>query len=181
MTDNLSPLARRALAFGLFLLGLLILVDLVGTVAGRTKSAADRLEDARHQLARLEAIRSRPAPPQGPPPPPGSAWNAPRFETAAALAAAAAGAAAAVAELPLESAEPSPPDPANSNLIRLSIRIAGPEDRLLRFVSALERGSPTLRLLSWRITREPGADGAATDAVQLRLDGVAGAAWGEKR
>lgn len=171
MIENFSPLTRRILAIGLLVLALLVVLQLLGLVAGTVGGALGRLEDSRFALARVEAIRARPLPPPAPPLPPGQALQAASHSAAADLAAARLRTAAGELGVTLDSVTPVPEDPANPRLVRLSFAARAAEPALLGFIQAVERDDPPLRLHGWSIAP------VAPNAPELILQGSAVLAW----
>lgn len=173
MIEGLSPPARRAAALGLLVLALLLALELGSALIGGAGESLGALQDARMREARLEGIRNTPEAEPAPPIPPGSAFAAPSHSEAAQAAAEAIAAAAGREEIALESAAAAPQDASNPNLLRIELLASGPEEALLRFIAAVEQGSPAVRLRAWRIERGAG------EPVPLRLQATALAAWTE--
>jgi hypothetical protein len=169
---SFSPLTQRLLAWGLLLLLLLLLSSAIISLGQNIGGSLERLEDARYRAARMEALLERPPLRAAAPPSPTYYFEAPTYEAAAALASSAVGAAAAVAEMSVAPVATGADPAENPNLIRLSVAAEGEEQKLLRFIAALETGSPAIRVREWRIRR------ADADPALLRLEAVVLAAWG---
>lgn len=173
MIQSFSPLTRRILAVGLLVLLVLLGLRLAAGLGGAISSSLEELEDSRFRLARMEALRTRAAPPAADPLPAGLTLAAASHEDAAAQALAAVNGAAGAAQLTLARAAPLPQEPGNPNLVQVTLSAAGPEAAVLAFVSELEKSTPPVRLASWRIAAAPGGG--------LAVEGVAAAAWGGAR
>jgi hypothetical protein len=171
MMNGFSPLTRRIVALGIFVLLLLLAINLAGQISAGLSDRLDALQQSRFRLARLEAVRARPAARAV------AVSNAPTFRAAshadaAEQATAAVNAAAAVSQLQSPSISVLPQDLSNPALLQLSIAASAPEPVILAFVSELERGTPAIRLGNWSI------DGGGTGAAGATLQAVALAAWG---
>lgn len=173
MTDNFSPLTRRILALGILILVLLFALRAGAALAGWTAGSIEALEDSRFRLARIEALRTRPAPPPLPPLPVGSGFNGRDHRSATEALGATVTAAAAAAGLALTEIAAEPQQAGNPRLVALRLAAAGPESAVLDFVARVEASSPTVRLVSWTIERAGG------EAEPLRLVAVAAGAWSQ--
>lgn len=171
MVDSFSPLTRRILALGILALLLLLGVRVAAGVAEGVSGSLEELGDRRFVLARLEAVRSRPAPVRPRPLPPGLHIQAASHEQASAVAAAAVRGAAAAAQFTLSAVSVAPPRAENPALIELRIAGKGPELSALTFVEHLERGQPAIRLRTWQIAADPATP-------EISVEGIASAAWG---
>ncbi len=175
MIQEFSPRTRRIVAIGILVLLALLAVQLSAAVARAVSNSLDELEESRFRLARLEAIRARPAAPPPRPIPEELTFQAASYDEAAAQALAAVNAAAASAQLVLPTVSALPRDEANPNLIRISVAGSAPEQAVLTFIGEIEKASPAVRLRSWNATAAEGQPPA------LIFEGVAVAAWGGAR
>jgi hypothetical protein len=174
MMAQLSPPVQRAAAIGLLLLAVLLAIEIASATIGGAMAARDRLLDARERSARLEAIQTAPADParaRPAPLPPGLAFSAPDRAAAAEIAATAISGAAAAQQLPAPSLAHEAPNAANPNLIGINVRAEGDEQQMLRFIAAVESGTPALRLRTWRLVR------VQEEPSRLQLDALVLGAW----
>ena len=171
MMTGLSPLGRRLVAIGLLVLAALVGMTAIETFASAPSAALADLEQARARSSRLEALLRRPSPLPTAAIPASYYFQAPTHQAATALVAGRIGAVAASAGLPPPVLRPGPQASAAPNLLRVGIAAEGPEPVLLGFVGDLERGTPPVRLRSWRILRLEG------EPARVRLEATAVAAW----
>lgn len=135
-------------------------------LAPATGTALGKLTRARDGAARAGAAAS--APPARPMPLTAAALRAPGGTEAAA----ATGLAARVRRLAADGGvlvEQAVRVPAGDGLVRLKLRLSGPDKAVVALTDRIEREAPLLRFASWRATALPGSG--------LRLEGEALAAW----
>jgi hypothetical protein len=164
MMAPFSPVTRRVVAVGIFVLALFGLINLVALpVYALTASSLSGLEDARFQRARLEAIAARPPLPRSEPVPASLYLTAPDRERAADALIAAIGAAASRYEVQVESIAPAAADPARPGAVTVTIAARGEHDRMLAWINDLERGTPAVYFPIWKLAQ---SDAAAANAVE---------------
>jgi hypothetical protein len=196
MMTSFSPLTRRVVAVGIAVLALFALVNLVALpVYALTASSLSGLEDARFQRARLEAIAARPPLPRAEPVPASFYLTAPDRERAADVLIAAIGAAASRYEVQVDSIAPAAADPARPGAVTVTIAARGEHDRMLAWINDLERGTPAVYFLVWKLGQSeagvtPAVEGApppiqpvgaaANSPLTLSFNATAVAVWEQR-
>jgi hypothetical protein len=175
MMQSFSPLTQRVLALGIALLLILMAVNVAFALSAAVSDALAELDDARFRSARLSALSQRPETPMGPPIPTGMLFSEASQDAAQIALERSISAAAQGAQLQLEEAAAIPSALPKENLVRTSVRLSGPEQAVLGFITKVEQGRPAIRFEQWRIAAADGQSGT------IRFEGVAVAAWGSGR
>jgi hypothetical protein len=171
MIDDMSPLMRRFLALGLFLLIILLLYSAVlGPSISRMNASRDRLADSQYRLAKLQQLANRQEPPAIQPVPPGLIFTAKNMQMAQAQMLGQLQMMAKENGLATSSLRPLEKQPIAS-LIAVEFVFSGPEVQMMTFIERLENASPMLRLRSWKVETNE------TQPEQVTLTATLIAAW----
>lgn len=176
MMEQFPPFTRRLVAIALLFLAILALVNLlILPLSGWMSSSLAGLADARFQLARLEAVRGRPAPPETPPMPAGLTLSAANPETAVQALVSSIRAGAANNQVQVDGADPVGQTDPQAHVVEVSLSVRGEQSHILSFINALERGTPTVRFRTWSVMADESPP--ISGPTQLTFQGVATAVW----
>lgn len=176
--ERLSPTAHRLLAVGIAVALLLGAINLILIpIASAVRSSLSDMEDARFRLSRLEAILQRPAPAAGEPIPPSLYIRAATKRQATEQMAETIKQAAHRNQIEVETLSVASPGKGRERIIDVPLAVRGPQERLIPFITEIERGQPQMRWSGWALTIEDAPPGDAASTVRLRLSGTASAVW----
>lgn len=151
MLGQFSPGMRKFLAIAVLILGLfLIWTLLLSPVIAQMEASLTKLQDARFQRIRLERIDARAIPQKAQPITAGILVTAKTREEATTQIGAYLNNLAVQNGLQVANITPRP-GTGGSKLIAFDFALTGEEISVMRFINNLERGSPAMRLRSWRI------------------------------
>lgn len=177
MMTQFSPLSRRIIAIGILVLMLLLLIRLLTPLASMMAESLSALEDSRFRLARVEAIRSQPAPSMGEEVPSDFYLIAASREIAADMLIATINAKAQQYEVRIDAIGLSDGVPGDAQRVDVSLTATGEQEKLLSFINDLEQARPLIRFGTWALASLDQMPGDGSTPVQLQFTGTAMAVW----
>ncbi|MEP3226282.1 MAG: hypothetical protein ABJO01_09925 [Parasphingorhabdus sp.] len=165
--QQLSPAMRKFLALATLLFVSLFIWNVIITpVAAQMEASLSKLQDARYQRMRLEQLAAQPAPPRSDPLPAELLAVAATPQQASAQISSYLNGLAAQNDLQVANIT-SHSGLKGAKLLAFDFALIGEELALVRFINALERGAPMIRLRSWQIDGPDMAGGGTPEDLTV--------------